>query len=83
MDNILIVVSGRKRVVLFKPSDALNLYLNGMLNGLLNHQKVKYEYNSHYHAITLCLFSMFDINFYSLFETQFNKEYIHMKKPKQ
>ena len=29
MDNMLIVVSGRKRVVLFPPSDALNLYLNG------------------------------------------------------
>eukprot|EP00112_Aurelia_sp_Birch-Aquarium-sp1_P004584 Seg152.6 transcript_id=Seg152.6/GoldUCD/mRNA.D3Y31 product="tRNA wybutosine-synthesizing protein 5" protein_id=Seg152.6/GoldUCD/D3Y31 len=29
MDNILIQVVGRKRVVLFSPQDALNLYLNG------------------------------------------------------
>ncbi|ELT88607.1 hypothetical protein CAPTEDRAFT_174378 [Capitella teleta] len=29
MDNILIVVSGRKRVVLYPPSDALFLYLAG------------------------------------------------------
>jgi tRNA wybutosine-synthesizing protein 5 len=29
MDNLLIQVSGRKRVVLFSPQDATNLYLNG------------------------------------------------------
>lgn len=29
MDNILIQISGRKRVVLFDPADAHNLYLNG------------------------------------------------------
>lgn len=29
MDNILIQVSGRKRVILFSPQDASNLYLNG------------------------------------------------------
>ncbi len=29
MDNILIQVIGRKRVVLFSPQEALNLYLNG------------------------------------------------------
>ena len=29
MDNVLIQISGRKRVVLFSPQDALNLYLNG------------------------------------------------------
>lgn len=30
MDNALIQVTGRKQAVLFSPSDALNLYLNGM-----------------------------------------------------
>ena len=29
MDNILIQVTGSKRVVLFSPQDANNLYLNG------------------------------------------------------
>ena len=29
MDNVLIQVDGKKRVVLFSPKDALNLYLNG------------------------------------------------------
>ncbi|KAK2142481.1 hypothetical protein LSH36_950g00055 [Paralvinella palmiformis] len=29
MDNMLIVVSGKKRVILFPPTDALYLYLNG------------------------------------------------------
>lgn len=30
MDNALVQVTGRKQAVLFPPSDALNLYLNGM-----------------------------------------------------
>ena len=29
MDNILIQIVGRKRVILYSPQDALNLYLNG------------------------------------------------------
>ena len=33
MDNILIQVTGSKRVVLFSPQDANNLYLNGKKKG--------------------------------------------------
>jgi len=29
MDNVLMMVSGTKRVVLFEPKEALNLYLQG------------------------------------------------------
>ena len=29
MDNFLVQITGRKRVVLFSPEDALNMYLNG------------------------------------------------------
>ncbi|XP_031562148.1 tRNA wybutosine-synthesizing protein 5-like [Actinia tenebrosa] len=36
MDNLLIQVSGRKRVVLFSPQDASNLYLNGDKSEVLN-----------------------------------------------
>jgi hypothetical protein len=37
MDNILIVISGRKRVVLFPPMDALHLYLAGRCDFLPPH----------------------------------------------
>lgn len=36
MDNLLVQVTGRKRVVLFRPGDALYLYLSGDKSTVLN-----------------------------------------------
>ena len=36
MDNLLIQVTGRKRVVLYSPKDATNLYLNGDKSEILD-----------------------------------------------
>lgn len=43
MDNILIHISGRKRVVLFPPKDALNLYMVGDKSEILDIEETDYS----------------------------------------
>lgn len=52
MDNVLIQVNGRKRAVLFPPTDALNLYLNGDKSEILDIDNINFNRYPNFKKVT-------------------------------